>query len=299
MSNTAMQVKQNTRKAPTHTQNNNKVVIYNQLDKPEVRNNLVKLFRNEQKANRFIAEARINLSTNPELADCSPESFVRAALQTAQLNLSINPLIGEAYLMPRWNGDKGCKEATFQLGYKAYLNMARKTKEVLDVDGAIVRKGDTFSHSYTEEIDEKGKFTYIVQPLEHETSDEHGDIIGAYAKAIIKNDNVIIKKHIYMTVAQLEAHMKKYATKNKKGEVVGLAVKDFEAWALKTVLGRLSKKLPLTTEDKTAIELQEEYRQPDEVNEYIDAEIQETVPEATEIEPEHPQQEAQQEEIPV
>ena len=83
MSTTAMAVSQNTQRAVTQTQKSGKQLIYATLTHKETQKQLVNVLGTEKRAKKFAAEVYLNLSINPDLADCTPESFVRTAFQYA------------------------------------------------------------------------------------------------------------------------------------------------------------------------------------------------------------------------
>ena len=49
---------------------------------------------------RFTRMALTAVSSNPKLADCTPQSFMGALMQAAQLGLEPNTPLGQAYLIP-------------------------------------------------------------------------------------------------------------------------------------------------------------------------------------------------------
>jgi recombination protein RecT len=54
------------------------------------------------------------LSNNPKLQECTPQSFLGAMMQAAQLGVEPNTPLGQAYMIPYRN--KGQMECQFQLG---------------------------------------------------------------------------------------------------------------------------------------------------------------------------------------
>lgn len=63
---------------------------------------------------RFTRIVTTALSSNPELGNCSPQSFLGAMMTAAQLGLEPNTPLGQAYLLPYRN--KGILECQFQIG---------------------------------------------------------------------------------------------------------------------------------------------------------------------------------------
>ena len=63
---------------------------------------------------RFTRITLSALSTNPQLQECTPSSFLAAMMTAAQLGMEPNTPLGQAYLIPYRN--KGKLECQFQLG---------------------------------------------------------------------------------------------------------------------------------------------------------------------------------------
>ena len=67
---------------------------------------------------RFTRIVLSALSTNPKLAETTPQSFLGAMMTAAQLGMEPNTPLGQAYLIPYYNSKSRCNECQFQLGYK-------------------------------------------------------------------------------------------------------------------------------------------------------------------------------------
>lgn len=63
---------------------------------------------------RFTRMVLTAMSTNPQLQQCTPNSFLGAMMQAAQLGVEPNTPLGQAYLIPYRN--HGNLEVQFQLG---------------------------------------------------------------------------------------------------------------------------------------------------------------------------------------
>ena len=74
---------------------------------------------------RFTRMVFTALSSNPTLQECTPQSFLGAMMQSAQLGLEPNTPIGQAYLIPYRN--HGRQECQFQLGYKGLIDLAYRS----------------------------------------------------------------------------------------------------------------------------------------------------------------------------
>jgi recombination protein RecT len=90
-------------------------------------------------AERFARTVLTAVATDKtgNLAKCSPRSICGAALQAAQLGLSVG-VMGEAWLVP-YNG-----EATFQLGYKGLISLAARSG--ITITAHTVHANDEFDY---------------------------------------------------------------------------------------------------------------------------------------------------------
>ena len=86
------------------------------------------------------------INNTPELANCTPMSFVAALMNAAQLGLEPNTPLGQAYLIPYKN--KGVLECQFQLGYKGLIDLAYRTGQVQMIQAQVVREFDEFEYQY-------------------------------------------------------------------------------------------------------------------------------------------------------
>lgn len=95
---------------------------------------------------RFTRMTLTAISNNPQLAECTPKSFLSAVMASAQLGLEPNTALGQAYILPRRN--KGTLEAEFQLGYRGLLDLAWRSGELVSIIAEEVREGDVFEFEY-------------------------------------------------------------------------------------------------------------------------------------------------------
>jgi recombination protein RecT len=103
---------------------------------------------------RFV-ESIITLCLDDKLKKCDAISVISAAYTSASLNLSINPTMGEGYVVP-YNVNIAPKDAPqkiwksfaqFQIGYNGYKKMAFNAG-VQAIFGKAVYKNDDFSFSF-------------------------------------------------------------------------------------------------------------------------------------------------------
>ena len=102
------------------------------------------------RADRLIRVALTAISKNPRLLECTHESLALALLESGQLGLEPNGVMGQAYLVPYKNGKTGQYEAQFQPGYRGLVELVLRTGDVSSVDARAVweNDGDRFEYEY-------------------------------------------------------------------------------------------------------------------------------------------------------
>jgi recombination protein RecT len=100
-------------------------------------------------AKRF-ARLAVTMLRKPELAECSVKSILATVLESAQLGLYLDGVLGHAYIVPfkAWDDKlkKKVKQATLIIGYRGYIYMALRTGFVNDVGASVVYDGDDFDY---------------------------------------------------------------------------------------------------------------------------------------------------------
>jgi recombination protein RecT len=133
-----------------------------------------KALANKIDPERMVRIVLTAVQTTPKLAECSRVSFFGAVMKSCQLSLEPNTPLGQAYLIPRWNGAKKCTECNFQLGYQGVIELCYRTKEYKRITAEIVYDGDDFNFEYGIDADlthkplgktEKPIFVYALYEL--------------------------------------------------------------------------------------------------------------------------------------
>ncbi|MEG0772866.1 recombinase RecT [Clostridium sp.] len=177
-------------------------------------------------------------SRNPQLLSCTPETIVGAIVNCATLGLEPN-LLGHAYIVPFWNNKSGKMEAQFQVGYKGALDLIRRTGAVSTISAHEVYEGDKFEYSYGLEE----KLIHIPSGEDDEAKITH--FYGCYK---LKDGGT---GFVVMTRSQMEKHRDKFTkSKNKQGEVFGPWKDHYVSMALKTVILKLIKYMPVSIEQQ-------------------------------------------------
>lgn len=180
---------------------------------------------------RFTRIVLSALSTNPKLAETTPQSFLGAMMTAAQLGLEPNTPLGQAYLIPFWNGKNRCLECQFQLGYKGLIDLAYRSGEVSVIQAQVVYENDEFSYSFGLEPE-----------LKHVPAmANRGNPTHVYAVFRTKDDGYGFE---VMSMEDVRAHAQKYS----KAYNSGPWQTNFEEMAKKTVLKRVLKYAPLKSD---------------------------------------------------
>ena len=174
---------------------------------PETMKDYIKLYSGEiAKAlpsvitpERFSRIAMTAITKNPELAKCTPASFIGALLTAAQLGLEPNTPLGQAYLIPFKNYKKGgILECEFQLGYKGMIDLANRSGEIKVIDAHVVYENDDFECEFG--LDPK---------LSHKPAfGDRGKPMWVYALYKTTNDGFAFE---VMSVEEALAHGEKYS----------------------------------------------------------------------------------------
>lgn len=126
---------------------------------------------------RFARLVVTAVKATPQLMECfqtqdGQTSVLLAAMKSAAIGLEPNTELQHAWILPRRN--RGTTEAQLSIGYRGYLELARRSGDIKDVYAEVVRDGDDFHVSYG-----------LHRDLQHTPApaDQRGDLTHAYAVA--------------------------------------------------------------------------------------------------------------------
>lgn len=179
---------------------------------------------------RFTRMVFTALSSTPKLQQCTPQSFLGAMMQAAQLGLEPNTPIGQAYLIPYGNS---CQ---FQLGYKGLLDLAYRSGEIKDIQAHEVHENDEFEY----ELGLEPKLKHIP------AKSNRGSVTMYYAVWHTKTGGYGFEVMSYEDVLE-------FAQKKSKSFYNGPWQTDFDSMAKKTVLKQALKYAPIATDFVKAV----------------------------------------------
>ena len=239
----------------------------------------------------FVASVIDLYNNDDNLQACEPKQVVMEALKAAVLHLPINKALGYAYIVAYNNSKKESYQdsktgkeltqwvkvptATFQMGYKGYIQLAMRTGQYRTLNADVVYEG---------ELRKVNKLTGEIAFDGEKLSDK---VVGYFCYFELLNG---FSKTLYMDVKQIATHAKRYSKSIKRDTTVdtliGLAnlpvvpdsttvgwMGNFHGMALKTVI-----RLLLSKWGYLSIEMQEAFShdiEGDERNDIEDAEATE------------------------
>lgn len=176
------------------------------------------------------------LSANRKLAETTPQSFLGAMMTAAQLGVEPNTPLGQAYLIPYWNGKAKVLECQFQLGYKGLIDLAYRSGEVSTIMAQVVYENDEFEYAFGLEP------KLVHRPAQH----DRGEPVSVYAMFRTKDGGF---GYEVMSMEDIRAHARRYS----KAYDSGPWQTSFEEMAKKTVLKRVLKYAPLKSDFMRAV----------------------------------------------
>lgn len=179
----------------------------------------------------------------PDLAKCSTASVLGCLMKCTALGMEPSAVdgLGRAYILPFYNKKTGGTEATFILGYKGMIDLARRSGQLTDISARVVHEGDDFEYEYG--LDEKLRHIPSTAPIEGR------QLTHVYMVAHFKDGGHYID---VMTRDEIEA-----VRKRSKAANFGPWKTDYEAMAMKSVIRRAFKFMPVSVEAAGAVNADE------------------------------------------
>ena len=182
---------------------------------------------------RLLRIAYNNIAYDTALLECSSTphgmaSIFGGVMEALKLGLTIGGPMQEAWLIPF--RVKGVPTATLIIGYQGMRNILDRGKSVIDLHPVAVRANDDFDF-------ELGSRPYV----KHKPKlGDRGELIAVYAVAHLPRGGIQIE---VMGKAEVDEHR----AKSRAGQS-GPWVDFYEAMALKTVVRKIAKYLPKSSE---------------------------------------------------
>jgi recombination protein RecT len=181
-------------------------------------------------ADRMVRVVLTAINKNPDLLKCTKESLWEAVMGCSALGL-FPDMLGRAYLVPYGN------KCTLIIGYKGLIDLAYRSERIDGVQLRPVFQGDYFVYRFG-----------LEPQLEHEPCSEPGQLTHVYSVVHIKG--AANPTFDVMRRDEVEA----IRARSKAGNN-GPWKTDYAAMAMKTVLRRHAKLLPMSAEMVQALEM--------------------------------------------
>lgn len=200
------------------------------------------------KKDAFVSNLVSLVANNAKLQECEPATLMYGAIRATASDLPLDPAFGCAYLIPYKNNKLGITEAQFQIGYRAYGQLALRSGLFKCINDTDVREGELVNRNrLTGQID-----------FNFEQDDKRRSelpIIGYVSYFQLLNG---FESTLYMSVEELKAHGLRYSQtyRSQYANVRDSSkwVTDFHEMCRKTVIKlHLSRKAPLSVEMQNAI----------------------------------------------
>lgn len=252
---TQLQPQQNNQQQQQLTPTQKAQSIRAYMEQPAIMAMLSRVMDDPAKKDRFISIAMTAITKNPLLLDCDKKSLLTTVLTATQLNLSLDPNLGEAYVVPYWNKSRKCFDAQFQTGYKGIMKLARNSG-VSYIDARCVYAGDHYKYF---EGSEGTIIEHTPVPRSSRKKTEGGEdiFVAAYARAKLKDGNTLA---VWLWAEDIDDRknrsqsVQSQAKKREKGDWAADTPwdTDTEAMRLKSAIRALSKYLPQSPEQALA-----------------------------------------------
>lgn len=202
-------------------------------------------------ADKFVRTVLTAIQMNPQLAEATEQSVINSCMKAATDGLILD---GREAALTIYNVNKGTKdqprwekEAMYMPMVTGIIKRVRNSGEVSRFNAFVVHKNDKFTIKLGLEMS-----------LEHEPNfNEPGEVIGAYAICRFSDG---LDDFEYMPKNQIES-----IRSRSKSPTKGPWATDYEEMCKKTVLRRLAKRLPMSSDLRNVVERVDEHynNQPD------------------------------------
>ena len=202
---------------------------------------------------RFVTSIVSAVQANPQLARCTNQSILSAALMGESLQLPPSPQLGYYYFVGyknkkqingRW---QEVEEASFQLGWRGILQLAIRSGQYKTIVVNEIKEGEIDYNPITEEIN--------LHPIMNPSDREKAKTIGYYAAFELVSG---FKKEMFAPVEKIQAHAKQYSKSYRydlnNGKKSSVWSTNFDAMARKTMIRMLLSKWGIMS-----VEMQQAY----------------------------------------
>ena len=189
------------------------------------------------KPERFARVLYTAVINEPKLLDCNHDAVLREGLKVAQLGLVTDPYLGEAYIIVGY--PKGKPTPQMRVGYRGLVKLARQSGEISTVAAHAVHEFDHFDLSLGTDY-----------RVEHkpELKGDPGAVYCYYAAVRFKDGGTDVEPMSIRKVHEIRERSDAWRA-FKAGKIKSTPWStDEEEMGRKTVLRRLCKRLPMSSD---------------------------------------------------
>lgn len=170
----------------------------------------------KERAPQYMSSILNLVNSDVNLQNCEPMSIVASCMVAATLDLPIDKNLGYAWIVPYKD------RATFQLGYKGYIQLALRTAQYKAMNVIELHEG------------ELADWNPLTEELTIDFNNRLSDAIVGYAGYFELLNG--FKKSVYWSREQIEKHRRKFSKSDFGWN------KDFDAMSKKTVIRNMLSK---------------------------------------------------------
>lgn len=185
-------------------------------------------------ADRWMATMKYLFRSNPDLVlKCDHESLGLSIVRAASLGLDLNPLLGQAWIIPRWNSKAGRNEAVLQVGYRGAIMLMYRGNAISSASATVVYKGEPWK--WTAGTHEE----LMHEPDDDLRTNSLDDIVAAYAVVWMRGSD----RPVFKVVGRMKL-LKASTMSGYKGAISNTWRDHPEEMAAKTALIAVAKSIP-------------------------------------------------------
>ncbi|GMA49355.1 hypothetical protein GCM10025857_07120 [Alicyclobacillus contaminans] len=184
------------------------------LNAPEIQSRFNSILK--ARAPQYVSSILNLVGSDKSLQQCEPMSIISSCMIAATLDLPINRNLGYAWIVPYRDKKNNRVMATFQMGYKGYVQLALRTGKYAKINALPICEGELV------------RWNPLTEELVYDPSKRKSNRVIGYAGFFRLVNG--FEKVVYWTAEQIEAHRQRFSKTGNVWET------DYDAMALKTVV---------------------------------------------------------------
>lgn len=251
------------------------------VDELEARKNVLSILENQKEQikkalpnnispDRIIRIIMTAVSKEPKLLQSTPVSILGCAIQSAQLGLVPDSILGQCYFVPFMNTKKNTYEAQFIIGYRGYNDLIYRSGMVRSIFANYVLEGDVFQFEYG-----NNQTLKHIPKMRNQAKITFDDILYSYAYIYTINGGFIFKVLDKSELTIIRSY-------SKTREEISVWNSRPTIMAMKSAIRQIVKYAPLSSELRMADMLESMYESDEgqKWEEIVDVELQEKISDA-------------------